>query len=96
MRNLIIRTLFAIAFPKSYRLFQPKDFDGEKVDKWLANSYLLDGYRMWYVAKDRQLMRDMSSGMEGKDYWVNYGRRMALFDLMNEMKVKYNKEKGNR
>jgi hypothetical protein len=96
MRYLLIKILFAIAFPKSYRQFQPKDFDEEKVSLWLANSFQEDGYRMYYVAKDRQLMRDMASGMEGKDYWVSYGRRMALFDLMHEMEVKYKKEKARK
>jgi hypothetical protein len=96
MRNMIIRLLFAIAFPKSYRQFQPKDFDAVKVDKWLAKSYQDDGYRMYYVSKDRELMRSMANGMEGKDYWMAYGRRTALLDLMHEMEVKYKKEKGNK
>jgi hypothetical protein len=66
-------------------------YDPDKVRDWLAKVYetATNGFMHYYILRERQLKDELSSGLEGKDYWVAYGRLQELKRLQSQSKITY-------
>lgn len=89
LKHLLTRFALWFLSPPDLATLQPKGYDGDKVKKWLAESFVRDEFRWYFAKKDYALMKQMASGLEGKEYWKAYGRRQELLELLSAMRVEH-------
>lgn len=66
---------------------EPIRHDPEKAKAWLAESWAREEARGWLADRLYSQVKLMASGIEGRDYWQAYGRRMELLSLLSDMEV---------
>jgi hypothetical protein len=84
--------MFLKLLSPNHESLQPKQYDAERVRKWLVEMYARDEFRWYFAQRDYALMKQMANGMEGKDYWTAFGRRMELLELLSRSRVEFELE----
>lgn len=80
--NRIIKLLFWI-LERRYK-FLYKDIDKGKVDDWLLNLSVDQGFRDYFQLRDYTLLKTIGQGMKENDYWMNVGRRIELLFMLGK------------
>ncbi len=96
MKMLLFKLILRLFPSLNPDTFRPKPHDERLVRRWLAESYRRDEFRAHFAARDYELMKAMAGGTEGKEYWVAYGRRMELLELLSRMRTENMREERER
>lgn len=94
MKRYLIRLLLRL-LDSSLRLdVDYKSIDKKAVEDWAFRSFDNKGWRSYFCYEDMKILKELSFGREGRDYWVLVGRRLQLLYIFNEMKQSFENKKS--
>lgn len=89
MKNLLIKILLRLIEPQ----IESEKVDKKKLDQWLDELLLpKSGFVDWYTIRKKVILSAISTGKEGKEYWMYIGRLLELKQLAKKAEMQLNKE----
>jgi hypothetical protein len=73
-----------------------RGFEQDRVNVWLSRLYPVQEFQDYTSKELYKLLKVMGGGIEGKEYWTAYGRRMALLALLHDSKVQFDIEERKK
>jgi len=82
MRKLIIKLLFRLL---EHKIEDFSDIKNKAILEWLRRQRGDMGFSEYHKKRSYQIMKQLSSGVEGKQYWLYMGQRYEILHMLDQV-----------
>ena len=82
MRKLLIKLLFKLL---EHKIEDFSDIKDKAILAWVRRQKGSEGFIDYHRRRSYQIMKQLSSGIEGKQYWIYMGQRYEILQMLDQV-----------